>query len=99
MNKHPPGQGEGHQQKGTESGPVINARQWTPIKKPRKLIDSNTRLETSINTKIAAMGKHTENNTPPLPPPTPEAKPTIKDQPHAPRPQRINIYNFTYKQH
>ena len=30
--KHPPGQGEGHQQKGTGNGPVINARQWTPIK-------------------------------------------------------------------
>jgi len=30
--EHPPRQGEGHQQKGTGSGPVINARQWTPIK-------------------------------------------------------------------
>ena len=52
-------------------------------------IDSNTRLKTSRNTKIAAKGKHTKNK-PPLPPHTPEEKPTTKDQPHAPRPQRIN---------
>jgi len=59
--------------KGTGSGPVINARQWTPIK-TSKLIDSNTRLETSKNTKIAAKRKiYRVQHTPTPHPPTPEA--------------------------
>ena len=40
-----PGQGEGHQQKGTGSGPVINARQWIPIKTSKTVSTSKNPIK------------------------------------------------------
>ena len=66
--EHPPGQGEGHQQKGTGNGPVINVRQWTPIKTSKtNWLEHETGNQHKH--KNCSKGETHRKQHPPLPPP------------------------------
>jgi len=65
VHEHPPRQGEGHQQKGTESGPVINARQWTPIKTSKTNWLEHETKNQQKNKKLQQRGNTQKTNSPP----------------------------------
>ena len=72
---------KGHQQKGTESGPVINARQWTPIITSKtNWLEHETKNQQKH--KNCSKGETHKKQTPPSPPPTHRKKSQLQRTSH-----------------